>query len=64
MFVITIEEIKKYVKKEIEKDLFSDEAVAVIIDNKVLSKSEIISYLDFFIRQRSGMSNMELAISK
>lgn len=38
--------------------------LAVIIDNKVLSKSEIISYLDFFIRQRSGMSNMELAISK
>ena len=38
--------------------------LAVIIDNKVLAKSEIISYLDFFIRQRSGMSNMELAISK
>ena len=27
MFVITIEEIKEHVKKEIEKDLFSDEAV-------------------------------------
>ena len=38
--------------------------LAVIIDNKVLSKSEIISYLDFFIRQRSNMSNMEVTISK
>lgn len=38
--------------------------LAVIIDNKVLSKSEIISYLDFFINQRSGRSNMEHAISK
>ena len=38
--------------------------LAVIIDNKVLSKSEIISYLDFFINQRSGRSNMERAISK
>ena len=38
--------------------------LAVIIDNDVLSKSEIISYLDFFIRQRSHMSNMETAISK
>lgn len=38
--------------------------LAVMIDNKVLSKSEIISYLDFFIRQRQNMSNMELAISK
>lgn len=38
--------------------------LAVIIDNKVLSKSEIISYLDFFIRQRSNRSNMAIAISK
>lgn len=38
--------------------------LAVIIDNKILSKSEIISYLDFFINQRSGRSNMERAISK
>lgn len=38
--------------------------LAVIIDNKVMSKSEIISYLDFFINQRSSMSRMEVAISK
>lgn len=38
--------------------------LAVIIDNKVLSKSEIISYLDFFIRQRSNRSNMAIAISR
>lgn len=35
-----------------------------LIDNNILSKSEIISYLDFFINQRAGRSNMELAISK
>ena len=35
-----------------------------MIDNNILSKSEIISYLDFFINQRAGRSNMELAISK
>lgn len=34
------------------------------IDNKIMAKSEIISYLDFFISQRSSMSNMEIAISK
>ena len=34
--------------------------LAVMIDNKVLSKSEIISYLDFFINQ----SKFELAVSK
>lgn len=38
--------------------------LAVMIDNNILSKSEIISYLDFFINQRAGRSNMELAISK
>lgn len=38
--------------------------LAVLIDNRILSKSEIISYLDFFINQRSSMSNMEIAISK
>ena len=36
----------------------------VIIDNKILSKSEIISYLDFFINQRSSLWNMTNAISK
>ena len=38
--------------------------LAVIIDNKVMAKSEIISYLDFFINQRNSMSNMEVAVSK
>lgn len=38
--------------------------LAVIIDNNIMSKSEIISYLDFFISQRAGRSNMEIAISK
>ena len=38
--------------------------LAVIIDNKIMAKSEIISYLDFFISQRSSLSNMEIAISK
>ena len=38
--------------------------LAVIIDNKILSKSEIISYLDFFINQRSSLWNMTNAISK
>ena len=38
--------------------------LAVIIDNKVLSKNEIISYLDFFIRQHGRRSNMELAVAK
>lgn len=38
--------------------------LAVIIDNKIMSKSEIISYIDFFISQRSSNSRMEVAISK
>lgn len=38
--------------------------LALLIDNKALSKNEIISYLDFFISQRVGRSSMELAISK
>lgn len=38
--------------------------LALLIDNKALSKNEIISYLDFFINQRAGRSSMELAVSK
>lgn len=45
-------------------DLRRHKILAVIIDNKIMSKGEIISYLDFFINQRSGMSNMERAIAK
>lgn len=38
--------------------------LAVILDNKIMAKSEIISYLDFFINQRSSIPMMEVAISK
>ena len=38
--------------------------LAVLIDNKILTKSEIISYLDFFINQRKNQKNMEKAINK
>lgn len=38
--------------------------LALLIDNKALSKSEIISYLDFFINQRASQSRMKIAISK
>ena len=35
-----------------------------MIDNDVLTRSEIISYLDFFINQRQYQSKFELAVSK
>lgn len=40
--------------------------LAVLIDYDILSKSEIISYLSFFVEQRSKMKtkNMQLAIAK
>ena len=38
--------------------------LAVLIDKKILSKSEIISYLDFFISQRQSQSKYQVAISK
>ena len=38
--------------------------LAVLIDNKIMTKSEIISYLDFFISQRQGRSMYEVAIHK
>lgn len=38
--------------------------LAVIMDNNILSRSEIISYLDFFINQRQYQSKFELAVSK
>ncbi|SHH93329.1 hypothetical protein SAMN02745229_01216 [Butyrivibrio fibrisolvens DSM 3071] len=38
--------------------------LAQMIDNGILSKSEIIGYLDFFISQRQYDSKYELAISK
>lgn len=38
--------------------------LAFIIDYKIMTKSEIISYLDFFIGQRKTLENMKNAISK
>lgn len=38
--------------------------LAVMIDNDVLTKSEIISYLDFFISQRQHQSKFGIAVSK
>ena len=38
--------------------------LAIMIDNKILSKSEIISYLDFFINQRVSLDNMKDAVAK
>ena len=38
--------------------------LAVLVDNDVLTKSEIISYLDFFINQRKHQSRFEKAIEK
>lgn len=38
--------------------------LAVLIDKGILSKSEIISYLDFFISQRESQSKYQIAISK
>ena len=38
--------------------------LAVLIDNKIMTKSEIISYIDFFISQRQGRSMYELAVHK
>lgn len=38
--------------------------LAVIIDCEILTKSEIISYLDFFISQKQYQSKFEAAISK
>lgn len=38
--------------------------LAVMMDHDILSRSEIISYLDFFISQRQYQSKFELAVSK
>lgn len=38
--------------------------LAVLIDKSILGKSEIISYLDFFISQRKTQSKFQIAISK
>ena len=38
--------------------------LAVLIDKKIMSKSEIISYLDFFISQRTSQAKYKIAISK
>ena len=38
--------------------------LATLIDRHILSKNEIISYLDFFINQRQSNSKYQIAISK
>ena len=38
--------------------------LAVLIDNKILTKADIISYLDFFINQRKKQKSMEKDIDK
>lgn len=38
--------------------------LAVLIDNKILTKSDIISYLDFFISQKKSNHMYEKAITK
>ncbi|WP_432630929.1 hypothetical protein [Brotaphodocola sp.] len=38
--------------------------LAILLDNNLLSKTEIIGYLDFFINQRIRQTNMKNAISK
>ena len=55
---------RKHIKTEGLTATGRQKILAVIIDNKIMSKSEIISYIDFFISQRSSNSRMEVAISK
>lgn len=38
--------------------------LATIIENNILSKSEIISYIDFFIAQKRNIEKMQTAVSK
>ena len=38
--------------------------LASIIDNRIMTKNDIISYLNFFIRQRKTQDKYEMAISK
>ena len=38
--------------------------LALIVDHKVLTKNEVIGYLDFFINQRKNQSRYEKAIDK
>lgn len=38
--------------------------LSILLDNDIMVKSEIISYLDFFINQRCGNNKYQVAISK
>lgn len=38
--------------------------LSILLDNDIMVKSEIISYLDFFINQRCGNNKYQIAISK
>lgn len=51
-------------KDEDLSDLTRQNILASLIDNKIMRRTEIISYLDFFIEQRKGRSHYEIAISK
>ena len=65
VFVITIEEIKEHVKKEIEKDLFSDEAVkskvlkAYLFDNSRDKKKFIIAKVSQYFLEDSKEKLLE-----
>ncbi len=51
-------------KTENLSELTRQKILALLMDNGVLSRSDIISYLDFFISQRRYQSQYEAAISK
>ena len=38
--------------------------LALLVDNEILTRTDIIGYLDFFINQRKNMNNMKVAIEK
>lgn len=51
-------------KTEDLSDTVRQKILAVLIDNHIITKNDIISYLDFFISQRRYQSKYEQAISK
>lgn len=51
-------------KTEDLSDTIRQKILAVLIDNHIVTKNDIISYLDFFVSQRRYQSKYEQAISK
>ena len=51
-------------KTEDLSDTVRQKILAVLIDNHIVTKNDIISYLDFFVSQRRYQSKYEQAISK